>query len=42
MEIHKIMWTLCFVGMHLEGIFRVSGNRRVVENLKTAFDKGKQ
>jgi len=29
-----------FLGMSHEGIFRISGNHKVVESLKTTYDKG--
>ena len=29
---------LCFTGLGVEGIFRVNGNARIVEKLKTSFD----
>ena len=30
----------CFLGMSHEGIFRISGNHKVVESLKATYDKG--
>ena len=30
----------CLVGMSHEGIFRISGNHKVVESLKATYDKG--
>ena len=32
---------LLFLGLSNEGIFRISGNHKVVESLKATFDKGK-
>lgn len=32
---------LLFLGLSHEGIFRISGNYKVVESLKATFDKGK-
>lgn len=33
-------FSCCFLGMSHEGIFRISGNHKVVESLKAAYDKG--
>ena len=33
---HLLSWT----GLNHEGLFRISGNHRVVESLKVAFDRG--
>lgn len=30
----------CLIGMSHEGIFRISGNHKVVESLKATYDKG--
>ena len=30
----------CLLGMSHEGIFRISGNHKVVESLKATYDKG--
>ena len=42
--IHTCIWTqwpwFCHLGLNQEGIFRISGNHKVVESLKATYDRG--